>query len=75
MLSVVRGIAAAVIERLSKRAHDAERGQARRLSEAYARWPCERGETEETEKRERDRGLLGTREHNKRRELRPRRGS
>jgi hypothetical protein len=31
-------IAAAVIKRLSKRAHDAEREQARRVLKAYARW-------------------------------------
>jgi hypothetical protein len=51
------GIAAAVIKRLSKRAHDAEREQARRLNETYARWRPRRRETERSDW-ERERRVL-----------------
>ncbi len=56
------GIAAAVIKRLSKRAQDAERRQARNLSEAYARWRPRGGKTKKRS-RESDRRLLGTHAH------------
>jgi hypothetical protein len=65
------GIAAAVIKRLPKRAHDAEREQARRLLRAYARWHLNRGEGDKTEAWERDRKLLGTHAHKTRPETPP----
>jgi hypothetical protein len=51
------GIAAAVIKRLSKKAHDAEREQARRLNETYARWRPRCRETERSDW-ERERRVL-----------------
>ncbi len=53
------GIAAAVIKRLSKRAHDAEREQARRQLRAYAYWHLKRGEGDGNKAWERDRKLIG----------------
>ena len=46
---IAAAIAAAVINRLSNSAHDAEREQARRLNETYARWRPQRRETERSD--------------------------
>jgi hypothetical protein len=59
-------IAAAVIKRPPKRAHDAQREQAQRLAKAYACWHPQRGETKKRS-RKKEYGLLGIHTHERKR--------